>query len=227
MELSTTLLAGFWGWLAASSLLLGAAIGYWVSLPPKVTASIMAYGSGVLIAALCFGQFPEAERLGGLGATLGGMVAGGVLFVLASQWLDRWEAHHRARNGGASSMAALLIAVGAFLDGIPESLGLGLGLLDGGQVSLLMLVAIFLSNLPEGLASAAGLARLRPGVLRRCGALHAGGYADSRSLREHSRLDRADHPGWFHDCLCPRPPLAGCDHRGSGARGLPLQCAPF
>lgn len=157
MELSTTLLAGFWGWLAASSLLLGAAIGYWVTLPPKVTASIMAYGSGVLIAALCFGQIPEAERLGGLGATLGGMVAGGVLFVLASQWLDRWEAHHRAGSGGASSMAALLIAVGAFLDGIPESLGLGLGLLDGGQVSLLMLVAIFLSNLPEGLASAAGL----------------------------------------------------------------------
>lgn len=55
MELSTTLLAGFWGWLAASSLLLGAAIGYWVTLPPKMTASIMAYGSGVLIAALCFG----------------------------------------------------------------------------------------------------------------------------------------------------------------------------
>lgn len=157
MQISTTLLAGFWGWLAASSLLLGAAIGFWVSLPKAVTASVMAYGSGVLIAALCFGQIPEAERLGGLGPTLAGMFAGGALFVLASQLLDRWEVRHRQRSGGAGSMVALLIAVGAFLDGIPESLGLGLGLLDGGDVSLLMLVAIFLSNLPEGLASAAGL----------------------------------------------------------------------
>lgn len=92
MELSTTLLAGFWGWLAASSLLLGAAIGYWVTLPPKVTASIMAYGSGVLIAALCFGQIPEAERLGGLGATLGGMVAG----ACCSSWpASGWTAGRR------------------------------------------------------------------------------------------------------------------------------------
>lgn len=155
MQIPVTLQAGLWGWLAASSLLIGAAVGFLVKLPQKVVASIMAYGSGVLVAALCFGQIPEAERIGGLWPTMAGLLAGGAIFVLASQYVDRLEQHHRSKSG--SGMVALMIAVGAFLDGIPESLGLGLGLLDDGEVSLLMLVAIFLANLPEGLASAAGL----------------------------------------------------------------------
>lgn len=150
MALNMTLQAGLWGWLAASSLLLGAAIGVFVRLPRKAVASIMAYGSGVLIAAICFEQLPDALRLGGHLPSLAGMFCGGLVFVLASRWLERLQ-------GGQGAMAGLLIAAGAFLDGIPESLGLGLGLLDGGTVSLVMLVAIFLSNLPEGLASAASL----------------------------------------------------------------------
>ena len=145
-----TLQAGLWGWLAASSLLLGAMLGVFVKLPRKVVASIMAYGSGVLIAAICFEQLPDALRLGGHWPSLAGMFCGGLAFVLADRWLERLQ-------GGQGAMLGLLIAAGAFLDGIPESLGLGLGLLDGGSVSLIMLVAIFLSNLPEGLASAAGL----------------------------------------------------------------------
>ncbi|BAU73627.1 ZIP family metal transporter [Metapseudomonas furukawaii] len=158
MQIPVVIQAGLWGWLAASSLLIGATVGYLVKLPQKVVASIMAYGSGVLVAALCFGQIPEAERIGGLWPTLAGLLVGGLAFVLASQYIDRLEQRHRVRSGnGGNGMVALLIAVGAFLDGIPESFGLGLGLLDGGSVSLLMLVAIILANLPEGLASAAGL----------------------------------------------------------------------
>jgi ZIP family zinc transporter len=151
MEGSMTLQAGLWGGLAASSLLLGAAVGVFARLSRKAVASIMAYGSGVLIAAICFDQLPDALRLGGHLATLGGMFCGGLVFVLASRWLERLQ------GGGQGALVGLLIAAGAFLDGIPESLGLGLGLLQGGQVSLVMLVAIFLSNLPEGLASAASL----------------------------------------------------------------------
>lgn len=150
--------AGLWGVLAASSLLLGALAGLFLSLSKRLVAMFMAFGSGVLIAAVCFEQIPAAERLGGLLPTLGGMLAGGLCFVAANEWLERLERRHRGREaGGQVHMAGLLIAAGAFLDGIPESLGLGLGLLDSGQISGVMLVAIFLSNLPEGLASAAGL----------------------------------------------------------------------
>lgn len=151
MEWGMIFKAGLWGWLAASSLLLGAAIGMLFKLSRKVVASVMAYGSGVLIAAICFEQLPDALRLGGHLASLSGMLCGGVVFVMASRWLESLQ------SGSQGALVGLLIAAGAFLDGIPESLGLGLGLLDGGKVSLVMLIAIFLSNLPEGLASAASL----------------------------------------------------------------------
>ncbi|MBH2035968.1 MAG: hypothetical protein I8H73_24160 [Pseudomonadales bacterium] len=157
MDLAMVFKAGLWGWLAASSLLVGALIGFYWHLPRKLVATVMAYGSGVLIAALCFEQIPEAQRLGGLWPTLTGLFIGGAVFVLADEYLDHLEAHQRNCLPGKGSLVGLLIAAGAFLDGIPESLGLGLGLLGGGNISAVMLVAILLANLPEGLASAAGL----------------------------------------------------------------------
>jgi ZIP family zinc transporter len=153
----TVLQAGLWAWLAASTLLLGALIGFYWSLPRKVVATVMAYGSGVLIAALCFEQIPEARRLGGIWPTLAGLLLGGVVFVAANEWLEYQERKHRGASSGKAPVVGLLIAAGAFLDGIPESLGLGLSLLGGGNVSLVMMIAILLSNMPEGLASAAGL----------------------------------------------------------------------
>lgn len=117
----------------------------------------MAFGSGVLIAALCFEQLPLAERLGGVWPTLAGLLAGGIAFVLANEGLDRLEARHRTRGQGKGPLVGLLIAAGALLDGIPESLALGLGMLGDGQPSQVLLVAVLLASLPEGLASAASL----------------------------------------------------------------------
>jgi ZIP family zinc transporter len=51
----------------------------------------------------------------------------------------------------------MAIAMGALLDGIPESMVIGLGLLSGKSVPFVAIVAIFLSNLPEGLSSATGM----------------------------------------------------------------------
>ena len=108
--------AGLWGIVAASSLLLGALLGVLLRLPQRVVAALMAYGSGVLIAALCFEQIPEALRLGGLAPTLWGLLAGGLCFVAANEWLERQERHQRGREaGGQTHMAGLLIAAGAFL----------------------------------------------------------------------------------------------------------------
>jgi ZIP family zinc transporter len=49
------------------------------------------------------------------------------------------------------------IAVGALLDGVPESIVLGLTLLSGQGVTVSVLAAISISNLPEGLSSSAGM----------------------------------------------------------------------
>ena len=46
------------------------------------------------------------------------------------------------------------LALGAFLDGVPEQLVLGIGLAADGAIGASLLVAIFVSNLPEAIGSA-------------------------------------------------------------------------
>jgi ZIP family zinc transporter len=161
----TWLLAGLWGLLAGGALVLGAAIAWWVRVPPNIVAGIMAFGAGVLISALAFELVDEAARQGGMVATAVGFLAGAIVYVLANAALDRRGARHRKRSGdqqpseGEQSGSGAAIAVGALLDGVPESVVLGLTLLGGGAVSPAVLAAIFISNVPEGLSSAAGMKR--------------------------------------------------------------------
>ena len=155
--------SGLWGLLSGSALLLGAAVAYVATVPQRVVAGVMAFGAGVLVSALTFGLVDEAIASGGLGAVLVGFTAGAVIYTGANVLLARHGAQHRKRSGGqqpseddhAGSGAAL--AVGALLDGIPESIAIGLSLLAGGGVSVVTVAAIFLSNIPEGLSSAAGM----------------------------------------------------------------------
>jgi zinc transporter, ZIP family len=55
---------------------------------------------------------------------------------------------------GGRSAAGTSLALGAFLDGIPEQMVLGLGLAAGENVSIGLLAAIFISNIPEATGSA-------------------------------------------------------------------------
>ena len=84
--------------------------------------------------------------------------------MAANAALARHGARHRKRSGNQPSEqdqagSGRAIAVGALIDGIPESIALGIGLLGGGSVSVSMLAAVFISNVPEGLSSAAGMKR--------------------------------------------------------------------
>jgi zinc transporter, ZIP family len=157
--------AGLWGLLAGGALVLGALIAWFVRVPATVVASVMAFGSGVLISAVAFDLMQEAAAIGGLIATSGGFLGGAVLYVLANLALARRGARHRKRSGGLQpsesekSGSGAAIAIGALLDGVPESVVLGLGLLGGGAVSVSVLAAVFISNVPEGLSSAAGMKR--------------------------------------------------------------------
>lgn len=138
---------------------------WWVRVPPAVIAWIMAFGAGVLISALSFELVDEAVRQGGATATTVGFLAGALVHVAANAALDRRGARHRKRSGGQQpseeqqSGSGAAIAVGALLDGVPESVVLGLGLVGGGGVSPTVLAAIVISNVPEGLSSAAGMKR--------------------------------------------------------------------
>jgi len=159
--------AGWWGLVAGGALVVGAAVAYAVRVPQRLIAAIMAFGSGVLISALSFDLMDEAYRGGGFEATAAGFVGGAVVYTAVSWLLSRRGARHRKRAGHAPHArqpsesdhpgSGTAIALGALLDGIPESIVIGLSLLAGGAVSRVAVAAIFLSNIPEGLASAAGM----------------------------------------------------------------------
>ena len=152
-----------WGLLGGGALVLGAAVAWFAAVPRRVIATIMAFGSGVLISALAFDLTAEAVSTGGVLATAGGFLAGALVYVLANVALARRGARHRKRSGRQQpsereqSGSGAAIAVGALLDGIPESVVLGVGLLGGRGVSTAVIAAVVISNVPEGLSSAAGM----------------------------------------------------------------------
>lgn len=154
-----------WGTAAGSALVLGAGIAWWWKVPPRIVSTVMAFGAGVLISALAFELVDEAVDNGGLLPTASGFLAGALIFVGSNILLARAGARHRKRSGQKqpsekdSPGSGTAIAIGALIDGIPESLVLGVGLLASGTVSPAMLAAVFISNVPEGLSSTAGMKR--------------------------------------------------------------------
>nr|WP_143218989.1 ZIP family zinc transporter [Actinokineospora bangkokensis] len=157
------LAAGGWGLLAGSALLVGALFGFLAKVPTKVVASVMAFGSGVLLSAVSFDLVAEAAEQGGLLATAAGALGGAVVYTLANVALARRGAKHRKRSGdqqpseGEQEGSGTALALGALLDGVPESIVIGTSLLGGGSVSAVTVAAVFISNVPEGLSSASGM----------------------------------------------------------------------
>jgi len=157
--------AGLWGMVGGSALLLGAAAAYFIHFPQRLIAAIMAIGAGVLISAVAFDLMDEAYAKGGFDSTAIGFFGGALAYTLANILVSRAGAKHRKRSGSnprqsqaaADTGSGLSIAIGALLDGIPESVVIGVSLLQGGGVSLVTVAAVFLSNVPEGLSSAAGM----------------------------------------------------------------------
>lgn len=153
--------AGFWGLLAGSALIIGAAIGYYVPVTQRVIAGVLAFGAGVLISVLSFDLIDEAYETSGLVITALGFVGGALIYIVANRILARRGAKGRMgsdqESAGDDNDNGIVIALGALIDGIPESIVIGLSLLAGGTVSTVTVIAIFVSNIPEGLSSATGM----------------------------------------------------------------------
>jgi ZIP family zinc transporter len=153
--------AGLWALLGASALILGAALAYIFAFPKRLVAGIMAFGCGVLISAVAYDLVLEGFEQGGIWPIAGGALGGSLVYTIANFLVVRAGGKHRKRSDDkqtdAQAGGGVAIAIGSLLDGIPESLVLGVGMLNGSGVSLPLLAAIFLSNLPEGLSSASGM----------------------------------------------------------------------
>src|SRR4051794_41813942 len=74
--------AGMWGLVAGLALVVGAAVAWFLEVPPRVIAAIMAFGSGVLISALSFELMDEAYKTGGFYSPSIGFLGGAALYTL-------------------------------------------------------------------------------------------------------------------------------------------------
>ena len=152
--------AFLWGGLAASSLLLGGLLALRFRIGGRLLGLVLGFGSGVLISAVAYELVEEAFTTADSGSWVAvGLFAGALTFFGGDELIDRLGGGQRKSMGGEQEQGtALAIVLGTVLDGIPESVVIGLSLLTGETVSVAMLVAVFLSNLPEAVGATSGLA---------------------------------------------------------------------
>jgi zinc transporter, ZIP family len=150
--------AAFWGFIGASSLLLGAALGLALEIPRRVIGLILGFGAGTLISALAFELTEEAFELGGADTVTFGLAAGALSYFAGDWAIARRGAKTRMSSAGEQrGTASTALLLGAVLDGIPESAVIGITVLEGGEVGVAVLLAVFISNLPEALSSSTGM----------------------------------------------------------------------
>ncbi|RPJ43590.1 MAG: ZIP family zinc transporter [Chloroflexi bacterium] len=148
----------FWGSIAGASLIIGGLLALFLPISKRLNGLIMAFGAGVLISAISFELVEEAVRTSaGSGGVAAGLFAGAMTFYGGDLLIDRLGGVQRKSSSGEqASGSALPIVLGTVLDGIPESIVLGLSLLSG-EISISILAAIFISNIPEAIAGTKGL----------------------------------------------------------------------
>lgn len=161
------MIAGFWGLVSGSGLLVGAIIAdaLFGRLTHRMIAAVMGFGGGVLIAVvateLIGGQVPEGLEPSAISALL----AGAAIFSGSNWYLARRGAKHRKRcgecteqpNEGQHQGSGAAIALGSVLDGIPEALVIGMSVAGGGKIGLAVVAGFFLANVPQGLSSTSGM----------------------------------------------------------------------
>jgi ZIP family zinc transporter len=186
-----------WGVLAASSLVVGALLGVLRSWPARLIGLVLAFGAGALISAVSFDLAQEGAEVGDPWVTAAGLAVGAITYFTLNRIVGRRS--RGGTTGGENAGSAL--ALGAFLDGIPEQTVLGIGIAAGEGVSVGLLVAIFVSNLPEAIGSSTEMraAGTRPAAIRRlwlvvalvCAAATVVGYAiaDNVSGNVNSAVD--------------------------------------
>jgi zinc transporter, ZIP family len=146
-----------WGALAAVALLIGAVVVFIHKPSERITGMVMGFGSGTLISAIAYELIPESTLDKGVGMAVA-FIIGALTFFVGDLLIDRLGGSHRKNiTGGEGGGSGTAIYLGTLLDGVPESMILGIGLGLGGSISIAFLFAVFISNIPEGIAGTVSL----------------------------------------------------------------------
>jgi zinc transporter, ZIP family len=164
-----------YGVLASSSFVVGVTLGLFTTPPRRLVAAVIGFGAGVLVSALTFDLMREAFDKGTAYWAIGGFLVGATIYVVVDVGLERMAARSPKRTGRdpqdvvpdaaakheteqTATIAGTALLAGAVLDGIPESIAIGLSLrAEGVGLGLVLLAAVFLGNVPESLGSAAAM----------------------------------------------------------------------
>jgi ZIP family zinc transporter len=152
--------AATWGLIAASSLVIGSILTFWLKPSRKLIGLIMGFGAGALISAIAYDLEEDAAASGRTLVLTAGLALGAITFFIGDWWVDRAGGAHRKRSSGEQAQGnSFGIFIGTLLDGIPESFILGASLVTGGGVSVAFLSAVFISNLPEAMGATTGMSK--------------------------------------------------------------------
>ena len=153
--------AAFWGLVAASTLIVGAVLAIALPWTRRAIGLIAGFGAGALISAVTLDLTASAFATAHVAIVVAGLGAGALVFSAGNWALHRGGAvRHRKRSAGQQAGADPLgIVLGTVLDGIPESVVIGISLLAGEGVGLAFLAAVAISNLPESISATTGLRR--------------------------------------------------------------------
>jgi ZIP family zinc transporter len=150
----------FWSALATVTLLIGMVLAYRNVIGLKWTGLIMAFGAGAIISAAAYQLILGAvvEETSSEVVVALGIAAGALTFYFADKWVDGLGGEQRLDfDGGQAGGSGMGILLGSLLDGVPESLVLGLSLVHSPQVSLAFIFAVAISNIPQGLGGTSGM----------------------------------------------------------------------
>jgi zinc transporter, ZIP family len=168
---STSVEAALWGAAVGGSLVVGALIAVRLGLPRRAAAVTTTFGGGLLLAALAFELIPEADERAGIWWTSAGFATGTLVYLAADAWLSRGEGARMRRSAHAAASGRPMkmtrdeaeatrgesIAAGLFVDGVPESIALGLAVAEGG-VGGALLVGVLVGNVVEAYGAAQPIA---------------------------------------------------------------------
>lgn len=139
------------GVLSQSSLLLSGLAVYLVKVPDRIVGWIAGFGAGALISAISYDLFTrKSEAQIGIIESGLWLLFGSLIFIGGDYIIDK-------RIGHDNTGPALGIILGAIVDGVPESVILGLQLAAGITFSGAFLFAVWISNIPQALAPSSDL----------------------------------------------------------------------
>jgi zinc transporter, ZIP family len=133
--------------IASAGLIVGYIVNQALRPVARLVGMAMALGAGLLIAVVAYSLVLESIEVSGAPWRVGGGVMAGALVYFTA---DRALA---SRFGGESANAGIPVALGAVLDGIPESLVIGIAVALTGEASVPLVIAAFIANVAESLAA--------------------------------------------------------------------------